>query len=259
MGIVDIERHERGIVRVVMQHEAARNALGEDLRGALLSAFSGLVDDAQVRVIIVASALKDFSVGGDLSKMDTMADPIAGRRRIISAHRLARLLFCVDKPLIAEVRGHAVGAGAGLALMCDTIIMADTASFGFPFLRVGLTPDFGIAYTLPQRIGFARARQAMLYARSFKGREALAIGLADHVVAEDALTTAAMEQAREIAAFPSHAIALTKRLIECATSPAAVLEFEAMAQPLCFASTDFREGLSAFREKRKPNFDPTIA
>ena len=254
MEIVDIERHENGIARLVMKHEAARNAMGEELRNKLLPAFSALLNSAETRVIIIASALKDCSVGGDLSKMDSLADPEVGRQRMTSAHRLARLLLSADKPLIAEVRGHAVGAGAGLALACDTIVMGESASMGFPFLRIGLTPDFAIAYTLQQRIGFAKARQALLYARNFKGPDALAIGLADDVVPDGAVAEKAMERAREIAAFPTFASALTKRMIERSSDPVAVLDFEAMAQPLCFASDDFREGLTAFREKRKPNF-----
>jgi 2-(1,2-epoxy-1,2-dihydrophenyl)acetyl-CoA isomerase len=258
VDIVDVERHGRGIARVVMRHEQARNAMGEDLRGALLPVFSELLGDSSTRVIIITSGLKDFSVGGDLSKMDTLADPKVGRQRMTSAHRLARLLLAADKPLIAEIRGYAVGAGAGLALACDTIVMGENASIGFPFPRVGLTPDFAVAYTLPQRIGFAKARQALLYARNFKGADALALGLADDVVADDAVAAKAMERARELASLPSHALSLTKRMLERSGDPVAVLDFEAMAQPLCFASDDFREGLSAFREKRKPNFDPGV-
>lgn len=259
LQFLDIERHERGIARVVMKHEASNNAMGEDLRGALLPALSDLLNDPLVRVIMVTSALKNFSVGGDLSRMDTLANPVLGRERMMSAHRLARLLLSADKPLIAEIRGHAVGAGAGLALACDTIVMGESASMGFPFPRIGLTPDFAIAYTLAQRIGVAKARQALLYARSFKGPDALAIGLADEVVPDDQAAATAMERAREIAALPSLALALTKRMMARSEDPAAVLDFEAMAQPLCFASDDFREGLAAFREKRKPNFGPTAA
>ncbi len=259
MDIVDIERHERGIVRVVMKHETGRNAMGEDLRGALLTVFAELLGDPATRVIIIASALKDFSVGGDLSRMDTLTNPKEGRRRINSAHRLARVLLAVDKPMIAEVRGHAVGAGAGLALLCDTIVMGETASIGFPFPRVGLAPDFAIAYTLPKRIGFAKARQALLYARNFKGPEALAIDLADDVVPDERVSEVALERAREMAALPSHSAALTKRMLVHCDNAEAVLDFEATAQPLCFASDDFQEGLAAFREKRKPHFDPSVA
>jgi 2-(1,2-epoxy-1,2-dihydrophenyl)acetyl-CoA isomerase len=256
MDILEITRHGHGIVRVAMKYEAARNALGEELRGALLPAFAEILNDSSARVIIITSALKDFSVGGDLSKMDALSDLKAGRARMNSAHRLARLLFSCDKPMIAEIRGHAQGAGAGLALFCDTIVMGEGAHIGFPFPRVGLTPDFGLAYTLPQRIGMAKARQAFLYARNFKAADALAIGLADEVVADDKVAERAMELAEELAALPSFSASLTKRMLQQANDPLSVLDFEATAQPLCFASDDFREGVSAFREKRKPVFDP---
>lgn len=258
MKIVDVEHHGRGIVRVVMNHADSRNAMGEALRGALLATFEAILPDPKTRVVIIASALKDFSVGGDLSKMDTLTDPKAGRARLTGAHRLARLLLAADRPMIAEVRGHAVGAGAGLALACDTIVMGETASIGFGFFRVGLVPDFAIAHTLPRRIGFAKARQALLYARNYKGPDALAVGIADDVVGDVDVAGKAMERARELSAMPSHAVSLTKRMLEHAHDPMAVLDFEAMAQPLCFASDDFQEGLAAFRDKRKPNFDPDV-
>lgn len=255
MALVETERHARGIVRVVMNHAEARNALGEALRGELLAVFAELLNDPKARVILIASGLKDFSVGGDLSRMDELSDPREGRRRIASAHRLARLLLTADKPMIAEVKGHAVGAGAGLALLCDTVVMGEGASIGFPFPRVGLAPDFGIAYTLAGRIGPSRARQALLYARSYRGPEALALGLADELAPDADVPARAMALAEEIAAFPALAMQLTKRMLEEARDVESVLAFEAAAQPLCFASPDFREGLAAFREKRKPAFD----
>jgi len=255
VGLVDIERHGRGVVRVVLNHAESRNAMGEALRGALLPALDELFADPACRVIVIASGLKDFSVGGDLSKMDTLADPKAGRRRMTSAHRLARLLLAADKPMVAEIRGYAMGAGAGLALFCDTIVMGEDATIGFPFPKVGLAPDFAIAHTLPRRIGFARARQALLYARSFKGPEALALGLADDVVPAVEVQATAMARAMELAALPSHAAAMTKRMMERSDDAQAVLDFEATAQALCFGTDDFREGVAAFREKRKPDFD----
>lgn len=259
MSLVEVERHRRGIVRLVMRHEEARNAMGEALRGALLDCLEPLFGDHSARVILLASGLKNFSVGGDLSRMDTLSDPKEGRRRIVSAHRLARLLLAADKPMIAEVRGFAMGAGAGLALLCDTVVMGEGATIGFPFPKVGLAPDFAVAHTLARRIGPARARQALLYARNFGAAEALAAGLADEVVADDRIAARAMELAEELAALPSLALQLTKRMMERAHDPMAVLDAEAQSQPLCFASDDFREGLAAFREKRKPNFDPGVA
>jgi 2-(1,2-epoxy-1,2-dihydrophenyl)acetyl-CoA isomerase len=258
MDIVSTERHGRGIVRLVMQHAAAHNAMGEALRGALLDAFTDLLSDRGVRVIIIATALKNFSVGGDLSGMDDLGDAKTGRERMVSAHRLARLLLAADKPMIAEVRGYAMGAGAGLALMCDTIVLGESATIGFPFPRVGLAPDFAIAYTLPRRVGFGQAKQALLYGRDFRGAEAQAIGLADDVVADADVAAKAMERAHEIAALPSHALALTKRMLERCDDAGAVLDIESMAQALCFTTNDLREGVTAFREKRKPHFDPAV-
>lgn len=255
MNLVNVERHARGVVRVVMVHEEARNAMGEALRGSLMEALQPLLHSASCRVLIFASGLKDFSVGGDLSRMDTLSDPKAGRERMQSAHRLARLLLAADKPMIAEVGGYAMGAGAGLALMCDTVVMGENAALGFPFPKVGLAPDFALAWTLARRIGVARARQALLYARTYKGADALSTGLADDVVADDAIAAKAMERAMELAALPSHALALTKRMMERCDSAESVLDFEVMAQSLCFATDDFREGVAAFREKRKPEFD----
>ena len=256
MSIVTVERHPRGIVRVVLDHPDARNAMGVQLRGALEETFSELFADPAVRVLILASALPDFSVGGDLSRMDELTDPKAGRRRLVMAHHLVRMLLAAEKPIIAEVRGYAVGAGAGLVLACDTVIMSEGASLGFNFFRVGLVPDFAIAHTLTRRIGHARARQALLFGRTYKGPEAGDIGIADEVVSDDALQAQAMKRAEQLAAHPSLALGLTKRMLEQAGDASAVLEFEAMAQPMCFASDDFTEGLAAFREKRKPHFDP---
>jgi 2-(1,2-epoxy-1,2-dihydrophenyl)acetyl-CoA isomerase len=258
VGLIKTERHPRGIVRLVMNHAEARNAMGEALRGAFLETLGPLQLDPSCRVVILASGLKDFSVGGDLTRMDTLSDPKAGRARMQSAHRFARLLLAIDKPMIAEVKGYAMGAGAGLALMADTVIMGEGAAIGFPFPKVGLAPDFLLGYTLPRRIGTARARQALLYARTFQAAEALAIGLADEVVPDDRIAEQAMERAKELAALPSHALALTKQMIARADTAEATLEFEVMAQALCFASDDFKEGVAAFREKRKPLFDGSV-
>ena len=255
MTAVATERLDGGIARIVMSDATSRNALGEDFRRELAVAFVGAMDDPDIRVLIVATALDNFSVGGNLSKMDDLADPKAGRARMKSAHRLARLLASSDKPMIAAVKGYAMGAGAGLALACDTIVMGRSATIGFPFHKVGLVPDFAIAYTLARRVGVGRAKQALLYARNYVGDQAGEAGIVDDVVDDDQVDERALELAKELIRLPSHTIALTKRLLDVpAGNLEAALEAEAMAQALCFAGEDFPEGVAAFMEKRKPRF-----
>ena len=142
-----------------------------------------------------------------------------------------------------------------LLLAADTLVMASSGRIGFPFLKVGLVPDFGVAYALANRAGRGVARQALMYARTYPAAEALRLGLCDEVVPDEALEPRALALAIELAAQPAHALGLTKRML--ATLPGsleALLETEAMAQSLCWMTDEFTEGLAAFRAKRKPVF-----
>ena len=178
-----------------------------------------------------------------------------GRTRMKDNHRLVRLILEAEKPIIAAVEGFAVGAGAGMALLCDTIILAETGALGFPFFRIGLTPDYGILFTLPRRIGSARARQILLRAQMLKGQVAGDTGLADELVADGETDARAVELAQEMADMPPQAFALTKRhlAMEPQTLEAA-LEMETLSQSLTFLGDELTEGRTAFAEKRKPRF-----
>src|SRR5690606_27786959 len=178
-----------------------------------------------------------------------------GRARMQSGHPFVRLLYESEKPVVAAVEGPAVGAGAGLALLCDAIVMGEGATIGFPFFRIGLVPDWGILHTLPRRVGAGRARQLLLHARVVKGREAYDWGLADFLVPDGEVLAEAERQARSLAAQPRQAFALVKRQLN--RQPAALedtLEWEALAQPLSFKTADHQEGRAAFLEKRRPDF-----
>lgn len=256
MEALIVDRPADGVVRLAMNSQRNKNALGDNMRGVLVSAFEAAFSDAGVRAIVITGAEKDFSAGGDLSKMDGLNTPAAARQRISSAHRFVRLLAAAEKPIVAAVAGYAVGAGAGLALMADTIVMAADAKIGFPFFKVGLVPDFAIPYALARRCGGGLARQALLYARTYEAAEAMRLGIADHVVPAGEMAAKAVALASELAAMPAQAMALTKRMLSA--MPAnfeAVLEMEAMAQSLCWVAPDFAEGVAAFREKRQPHFN----
>jgi len=166
-------------------------------------------------------------------------DVASGRVRMKDNHRLARLVTEAEKPTIAAAEGFAMGGGA----------------LGFPFFRIGLTPDYGILFTLPRRVGSVKARQILLRAQLLKGQDAVDIGLADELVADGDSEARAIELAQELGDMPPHAFALTKRhlAMEPQTLEAS-LEMEAMAQALAFVGEEFTEGRTAFAEKRKPKF-----
>jgi enoyl-CoA hydratase/carnithine racemase len=153
------------------------------------------------------------------------------------------------------VEGYAVGAGAGLALLADCVVVAEGATIGFPFFRVGLVPDFALLHTLPKRVGAAKARDLLLFARMVAAAEAVAMGLADHLAPKGGAVARATELARELAAMPPHAFGLAKRQLALAPLPfEAALEAEAMAQSLAFLGEESAEGRAAFRDKRAPKF-----
>jgi enoyl-CoA hydratase/carnithine racemase len=234
-----------GVAVVALDRPDKRNALDAALRRDLIAAVDAALGDDAVHAIVLTGAGGHFCAGGDLDSMVGLT-PRSGRARMKDGQRLVRMLHDAEKPVIAAVEGFAVGAGAGLALLADSVVVADGATMGFPFFRVGLVPDFALLHTLPRRVGAAKARELLLFARMVKAEDAVAMGLADHL---------ATALAGELAAMPPHAFGLAKRQLALAPlSFEAALEAEAMAQSLCFVGDEAAEGRSAFREKRAPKF-----
>lgn len=253
-GPVAVQVHPQGVRQVVMADPAGRNALDETLRGYLIDAFEGLLADDDVRAVVIGAS-KNFSVGGDLGQIAAYEPGQSSHARMLAANRLAAMAGSSRKPIVAAVTGHCVGAGAGLALLCDTIVMGRGASISFPFIKIGLVPDFGISHTLPLRIGAVAARQAILYGRNFAADEAERSGLADVIVADDEVHARALALATSLAELPAYAMTLAKQMMrEAAPSLEAALQREAINQSICLGSTDTREGVAAFKEKRKPDF-----
>ncbi len=254
MTLVTVETPADGVRRIGLNRADKRNALNPSLRGALIEAFEAASDDETVHAIVIAGNGGHFCAGGDIDSMDGLT-PETGRARMKVNHRMVRVLAEIEKPVIAAVSGYAVGAGAGIALLADTVVMGEGATIGFPFFRVGLVPDYGILFSLPRRVGAARARQILLYARMVKAKDAYDVGLADELVDDNEVEARAVECAQELAAMPPHAFAIAKRQLGLwPTSLEGALEMEAMAQAACFSTAEFAEGRAAFRDKRAPNF-----
>ncbi|EKE43240.1 enoyl-CoA hydratase/isomerase family protein [Oceaniovalibus guishaninsula JLT2003] len=236
------------------------NALSAAMRDGLIDAFRAECDAPRqdaARAILLTAAGRGFCSGTDI-------DPalILARRATIRAEmeagisNLVHLMRTVPVPVVAAVQGPAAGAGFSLALCADILLVADTARLTMAFARIGAMMDGGATHILPRRIGMARATALAMLARPIDARQAVDLGLAVECVAEDALQARAEDLARRLAGGPTRALGLIKAGLEHGQTATLrdALSFEAAAQEQAFASPDFEEGITAFREKRAPRF-----
>ena len=217
-------------------------------------------DDA-LRAVVVGSAGPDFCSGADWVATNAGGGerPRTGsiqRRTPVQAHRLIDLMLEVQLPIVCAVRGWAAGLGCQIALAADFTVAADDSRFWEPFLDRGFTPDSGATWLLPRLVGLARARELLLLGRELTGAEAAEWGLIHRSVSDGELDAVVDELAGRLATGPTAAIGLTKRLLNRGLQSGLrdALEAEANALELSSRSPDFREGLSAFGDRRKPDF-----
>jgi 2-(1,2-epoxy-1,2-dihydrophenyl)acetyl-CoA isomerase len=170
-------------------------------------------------------------------------------------HRIVSLLWTYPKPVIAAVERVAAGAAAGIALLADRVVIGHKANLLFPFLRLGLLPDWGLMQTVTRRAGSSQAARIFMDNAAVTGSEAAAIGLADQAVADGEVMAQAVVAAESLAALPMAAFARMKFALRDAGQPDPLnLGYEATAQATCLTGPEFVEGYAAFREKRKPVF-----
>src|SRR5512142_238151 len=178
---------ERQVATVALNRPSARNAIDEAMRAELIAAFERLATNNTVRAVIVTGRGSAFCAGGDIAGMQRrLAAPageiaLNGWQRQQVTHRLVAALHDLPKPTIAAVNGPAAGLGCDLALCCDFIITAQTASLVMSYILRGLIPDGGGMYFLPRRVGLARAKELIFTGRSVSAEEALRIGMVDRV------------------------------------------------------------------------------
>ena len=167
-------------------------------------------------------------------------------------------LVNLEKPVIAAVNGAAVGAGFNIALAADVIVASEKAVFSQIFTRLGLAPDLGGLHLLTQVVGLNKAKELCFTAKKISAAEALALGIANHVVPAEELLAEARKLATEIAAGPPVALSMIKSLLNKSSNSTLeqMLEFESYAQTLAYTTPEHKEGVAAFREKRLPNFRP---
>jgi 2-(1,2-epoxy-1,2-dihydrophenyl)acetyl-CoA isomerase len=250
-----------GVLRLRIDRPGKRNAIDDEMMATLIREVEQAGTDERVRVIVLEGAGEDFCSGFDIVGRNAGdRRPRAGsiQRRLPSqAHRLIPLLTTVQVPVVCKVQGWAAGIGFQLALAADFCVAADDARFWEPFIERGFTPDSGATWLLPRRVGDARARELLLLGRALSGSEAAAWGAIHRAVPAGELGVAVEAVVTQLATGPTVALGLTKWLLgEGAGVPlGAQLGNEAFALELSSRTDDFREGMTAFREKRKPYFE----
>ena len=235
------------------------NAFAGTMRTDLLHALQELEHDPEIRSVIITGVGRAFSTGGDIAVMSEIiqeGDRTRFEQLVRSGADVVRQIDAMSKPVIAAINGAAAGAGACLTLACDLRIASESASIGFTFLRVGLHPDWGGSFFLPRLIGPAAAAEFIFTGGMINAERGERMGLFNRVVPAPQLEAAARGFAGEIAASPADVVADAKRVLRrsLASTLSQVLELEIESQLRAFDSPDFKEGITAFLEKRSPRF-----
>jgi len=258
-----VERHGR-VALLTMNRPKALNAIGTlDDCDCIVDTLFALGNDRSLSALVLTGAGRAFSSGGNLKGMQSrsgigvLEQPDSTRanyRR--GVQRAVRALLDCEIPMIAAINGHAIGLGLDLACLCDIRIAADSAKMAASFIKVGIVPGDGGAWTLQRIVGYSLAAELFLTGRTFDAAYAQTIGLVSRVVAPDDLLPAAIGIAQEIAANPPRALRLTKKLLREAQHGRAhdVLELSAAYQAIAHETADHGEAVAAILDKRAPHF-----
>ena len=250
-----ITERSASILRVQLNRPARKNAMTSSMYVTLADVFNDAGKDEQVRVVLWHGAGDSFCAGNDVE--DFLKNP-PGPGESPQA-RLMNALVDFDKPLIAAVQGAAIGGGTTMLTHCDFVYASESAKFQMPFVNLALVPEFGSSFSIPARIGHIRAAELILLGQPFDVRKAADLGLVTQVVSDQNLLAMATETARKLAAKPAGALQASKKLMKQsfreqikAAMQAENEEFSAQVR-----SEDAKEALTAFLQKRPPNFNRT--
>jgi len=235
------------------------NAFGGPMREELLDAVGIIAADSKIRVLVVTGEGRGFSAGGDidyLKKVREEKDEQSFRELLSAGQKITQMFRSMPKPVIAAVNGPCAGAGFSFALGCDIRVASDRATFGASFARIGLHPDWGGSWFLPRLVGSAHACELIFTGAMITAQQAEKIGLVNRVVPHDDLIPTVTGLALTMANNSPRVLRLAKESIyrSLTSELETALVRESDVQTECFYSEDFLEGLTAFTEKRKPEF-----
>jgi enoyl-CoA hydratase/carnithine racemase len=251
--VVVVEHPAAGIALVRINRPEARNALNIEVRKLLAKSLTELGEDETTRCIVLTGNEKSFAAGADIKEM-AGAGTIEMLQR--GTHKLWRAIAACPKPVIAAVNGFALGGGCELAMTCDIIIAGDSAKFGQPEVKIGIIPGGGGTQRLTRAVGKYKTMRYVLTGDLFSAREAFDMGLVSEIAPDAEVEMRALAMAQQIADLSPLAIQQAKESIlrGLDASLETGLALETKAIQILFSSQDQKEGMAAFIEKRKPQF-----
>lgn len=261
MSFLNIQR-DGSILTLTMSQPETRNALtGNTAIAELVQVCDDIRKDPSVKVVILTALGPIFSSGGNVKDMQRFFDEALTPDLIREEYRqgiqrIPKALYNLDVPIICAINGPAIGAGLDLTCMCDIRIASEKATFAESFVRVGIVPGDGGAWLLPRVVGMSKASEMAFTGETLTAEQALGCGLVSRVVPHESLQAEARALASKIAANPGAVLRMTKRLLREGerSSLESLLEISASYQALAHKTADHREAVTAFIEKRTPQF-----
>jgi 2-(1,2-epoxy-1,2-dihydrophenyl)acetyl-CoA isomerase len=245
-----------GIATITFDRAEKFNSFVRPMALAFQDFLDQVKDDASVRCVVITGTGKAFCAGQDLQEATDPEGPALSK--IVSEHYnpIITRIRNIPKPIVAAVNGVAAGAGANIALACDIVIATESASFIQAFSKIGLIPDSGGTYTLPRLIGFQRASALMMLGDKVNAKDAQAMGMIYKSVSDESFLDEVAKIASQLANMPTYGLALTKQALNetYSNNLDSQLALEDKLQTLAGHSDDYREGTTAFLEKRVPIF-----
>ena len=245
-----------GIATLCLNRPEVYNALNDELTFEIQDALKQCSKDDQVRVVVLTGEGKAFCSGQDLKASSVVENKSFSDSLHKRYNPIIKLMRNMPKPIVCRLNGVAAGAGCSLALACDFIIAAEEATLIEVFINIGLVPDSGSSLFLPRLVGYTKAFELATLGSKLKASEAFDLGILNKVVPLTDLDSATNEIAVHYSKAPTKAIGLIKKMLEKAYTSdiSEALDYEAYCQEIAGRSDDYREGVAAFLEKRKPNF-----
>jgi len=247
---------DNGVATITLNRPDKFNSVNREIALAMITMLKDCEADAEVRCIILTANGKAFCAGQDLGEATEKGGMTI--EEIVNQHYnpIIKLLRNIEKPIVCAINGLAAGAGANIALACDIVIAKESAYFLQAFSKIGLIPDSGGTFTLPRLVGLARATALAFLGEKVYANDAVAMGMIYKSVADDDFNTEVQKVASKLASMPTKGIGLTKRAFNQSLNNSLDHQLMVEEQLQAFASetSDYKEGVAAFLEKRKPEF-----